>query len=174
MAIHTHDDTVTENPPSTASRPSTTSATTQDQLTKRVTDYLARPARTSIQEYLRINAAASYLKAVREQPASSKPTPQPQPHPKPTSPGKKAAACIVGCLLESRLNPNKKSKAEEQGTVLKYLGAYYETFAPNVRTAFTGKDKVPFIELVESIIENVEDKDGNAFHELLIACGNDG
>jgi len=177
MATHHHDDdTATATPPSAASRTST-HATTTDPITQRVRDFVAKPARTAIQEYLRINAAAAYLKAVTEgegrrpsptQPSPTQPSPtQPSPHP-----GRKAAASIVGCLLETKFSPNDRTKAG-QAVVLRYLELHYPQYADKVKNAFAGKTKAPFIQLVKSIVEDVEDWDDEVFDKLMHAC-NDG
>ena len=182
MATHHDDDTATATPPSAATRTST-HATTTDPITQRVRDFVTKPARTAIQEYLRINAAASYLKAVAEdggrqpsptQPSPTKPSPT-QPTPHSTGGGRRAAASIVGCLLETKFSPNERMKAQ-QGVVLSYLELHHPQYAVKVKNAFAGKTKAPFIQLVKSIVEDVEDvEDGDdeLFDKLMHAC-NDG
>ncbi len=179
MAIHHDDDTATATPPSAATK-TTTHATTTDPITQRVRDFVAKPARTAIQEYLRINAAATYLKAVTEaggrhpsptQPSPTQPSPT-QPSPQPTTEGRKAAASIVGCLLESKFSPNERTKAG-QAIVLRYLENHHPQYVDKVKSAFAAKTKAPFIQLVKSIVEDVEDRDDELFDKLMHAC-NDG
>jgi len=179
MATH-NDDMATATPPSAASRTSTdttsshtTTASTcaTDRIAQRVSDFVTKPARSAIQEYLRINAAASYLSATAEGRVGKSLPIQPSSHQ--VGEGRKAAACIVGCLLENKFSPNKSKAAQAaQAAVLNYLAADQQ-LAGQVTSTFSGSTKVHFIQLVKSIIQGVEDKGDDAFDELMRAC-NDG
>lgn len=187
MATHDDMETATAPPPNAASRTAvhTTSThehatTTTDPIAQRVMNFVTKPARTAFQEYLRINAATAYLKAVgegprgRPSPTTPTPTPSPTPTPEPqaTAEGRKAAASIVGCMLEAKFSPNDRTKAA-QAIVLRYLGIHYPQYADKVKNAFVGKSKAPFIQLVKAIIEDVEDHDDELFDELVHGCDDD-